>query len=167
MITHNTEETKNIAAEFAATLNGGEVVLLVGDLGTGKTTFVQGVAEALGVAGRVKSPTFTVMNEYAITARPAVSRSVQCARLYCTRGSTAGRASASRLTAIHRIVHLDLFRFTNENELRALALEDERRPDTVVFIEWPNAITHAFDADHVVTLTHAGGDNRSVTITAR
>ncbi|MEK7458949.1 MAG: tRNA (adenosine(37)-N6)-threonylcarbamoyltransferase complex ATPase subunit type 1 TsaE [Patescibacteria group bacterium] len=129
---HNAQETQAVAAEFAATLHGGETVVLIGDLGAGKTTFVQGLAAALGVTARVKSPTFTVMNEYA-------------------GGSL-------------RLLHLDLYRFTDATELRALALEDERRPDTVVLIEWPNAIDHDFMADVVVTIDHAGGDGRVISI---
>lgn len=62
--THSAEETKQIAADFAKTLKGGEFVALVGDLGTGKTTFVQGLAAALGSSAKVKSPTFTIMDIY-------------------------------------------------------------------------------------------------------
>lgn len=58
------EETYEIAAKLAAELVGGEVVLLDGDLGAGKTTFVKGLAKALGVDDVVTSPTFTLMNEY-------------------------------------------------------------------------------------------------------
>ena len=53
---HNAQETQAVAAEFAATLHGGETVVLIGDLGAGKTTFVQGLAAALGVTARVKEP---------------------------------------------------------------------------------------------------------------
>ena len=49
--THTPEETKKVAAEFAASLEGGEVIFLEGELGAGKTTFVQGVAGALGFDG--------------------------------------------------------------------------------------------------------------------
>lgn len=62
--TYNAEQTKRLAAEFAKRLKGGEFVALVGELGGGKTTFVQGLAEALGSKAKVKSPTFTLMNIY-------------------------------------------------------------------------------------------------------
>lgn len=58
------EDTSHIAEEFAKTLKGGEFIAMYGDLGAGKTAFVQGVAKALGIAGYVTSPTFTIVNEY-------------------------------------------------------------------------------------------------------
>jgi tRNA threonylcarbamoyladenosine biosynthesis protein TsaE len=57
-------ETRRIGARLAALLRSGDVVCLYGDLGAGKTTFVQGIAEGLGIAARVTSPTFTLVHEY-------------------------------------------------------------------------------------------------------
>ena len=63
-ISHSTEETENIAYEFAKCLKGGEVITLDGDLGAGKTAFTRGLVSGLGIADRVSSPTFTIVNEY-------------------------------------------------------------------------------------------------------
>ena len=63
-ITRNEDETKELARKIASGFTGGEVVLLSGDLGAGKTVFAKGVAEALGVKADVKSPTFTLSCEY-------------------------------------------------------------------------------------------------------
>ncbi len=64
-VTRSETETQRIAQEFAATLVAGDVVLLSGDLGAGKTTFVRGLAEGLGIdPGEVSSPTFTLVHEY-------------------------------------------------------------------------------------------------------
>ena len=60
--TNSPEETQALAAAWAAELPPGSTVALHGDLGVGKTTFVQGFARGLGVAGAVTSPTFTVLN---------------------------------------------------------------------------------------------------------
>ena len=58
-------QTKTIAAAFAATLQPGAVLLLSGDLGAGKTAFVKGLAEGLGLSpDEVTSPTFTLVHEY-------------------------------------------------------------------------------------------------------
>lgn len=62
--TRGEEETRMLAARLASLLEPGDVILLVGELGTGKTTFVRGLAEGLGVRERVLSPTFTLAREY-------------------------------------------------------------------------------------------------------
>lgn len=62
--TYSYEETQNVAMEFAGRLNGGEFIAMYGDLGAGKTAFVQGIAKGLGVSSHVTSPTFTIVNEY-------------------------------------------------------------------------------------------------------
>lgn len=135
MQTTNADETKQIARDLAATLQGGEVIALIGDLGAGKTTFTQGLTEALGVTAKVKSPTFTVMNEY-----------------------------AAQKDAITRVVHADFYRMEAADELRALALDDERRPDTIIVVEWPNAVPADIRPDIVVTITHGEGDERTIDI---
>ncbi|MFH1711996.1 MAG: tRNA (adenosine(37)-N6)-threonylcarbamoyltransferase complex ATPase subunit type 1 TsaE, partial [Patescibacteria group bacterium] len=114
MNTHTTKsevETKGLAAVFAKELKGGEVVELVGDLGSGKTTFVRGVVEALGSSARVKSPTFTILNEYPIDQG-----------------------------MIKTIAHLDLYRFESADQLEGIGLDDYRKSDTVIFIEWPENV---------------------------
>jgi tRNA threonylcarbamoyladenosine biosynthesis protein TsaE len=62
--TASAAETEALAGRLAAELRPGDVVLLSGDLGTGKTTFVRGAAAALGAAGPVTSPTFTIGQRY-------------------------------------------------------------------------------------------------------
>ncbi len=134
-VTKSAEETKAVAAEFAMHLNGGEVIALIGDLGAGKTTFTQGLVAALGSSARVKSPTFTVMNEYPIT----------------------GHAT------IRRVVHLDCYRFTDEAEIAALELDDYRRADTMILIEWPEKIpAYQKTATHAVLFSHQPDGSREI-----
>lgn len=129
-ITHSAEETQRVAAELATKLHGGEFVALIGDLGAGKTTFTQGLVAAFGSDVRVKSPTFTVMNEYRIGDH----------------------------RTIKRVVHIDFWRFTSEKELGALELVDYRRPDTVIVAEWPDVLRDVdFSPDVVVRLRYAEG----------
>lgn len=58
------EETQKFASEFAMKLKPGDVICMYGDLGAGKTAFVQGLAKGLLVTDYVNSPTFTIVNEY-------------------------------------------------------------------------------------------------------
>lgn len=63
-VVNSLEETKKLAQNFAKDLNDGQVVLLNGDLGAGKTTFTQFVFAALGVEDMVNSPTFSILKSY-------------------------------------------------------------------------------------------------------
>lgn len=148
--THSAEETKALAAELAKTLKGGEVIALVGDLGAGKTTFSQGLVAALGSSARVKSPTFTVMNEYKIDA-PSTTPFVPL------KGGSESR--------IRRVVHVDFYRFSEEKELGALSLDDERREDTVILAEWPNIFEKdVLRPDITVNFDYGEGDEREISI---
>ena len=64
IISKSPEETRFLASALAAELEGGAVLALHGELGSGKTCFVQGLARALGVRQSVASPTYTIVNEY-------------------------------------------------------------------------------------------------------
>jgi tRNA threonylcarbamoyladenosine biosynthesis protein TsaE len=64
-VTYSEEDTQHVARELAQTMRAGDVLLLSGDLGAGKTTFVRGLAEGLGLAPDVvSSPTFALVHEY-------------------------------------------------------------------------------------------------------
>ena len=61
---NSVSDTYAVASRLAQKLNGGEIILLSGDLGAGKTTFTKGLAKALGISEVVTSPTFTFMKSY-------------------------------------------------------------------------------------------------------
>ena len=63
-ITKSREETESFAREYAKTLNAGDILLLDGDMGAGKTVFCKGVAKGLGITEEVTSPTYAYMNDY-------------------------------------------------------------------------------------------------------
>jgi len=104
--TNSEDETRALGARIAAALRPGDVIALVGDLGTGKTRFVQGLAHGLGVPADtpVVSPTFTLLATY----------------------------RQGRLT-LH---HFDLYRLTTEKELASIGAEEYLWGDDVCVVEW-------------------------------
>ncbi|MER3476571.1 MAG: tRNA (adenosine(37)-N6)-threonylcarbamoyltransferase complex ATPase subunit type 1 TsaE, partial [Leptolyngbya sp. ERB_1_2] len=60
----NPTETRSLGIQLGQTLPAGTVLLLQGDLGSGKTSLVQGIGEGLGIQDAIESPTFTLINEY-------------------------------------------------------------------------------------------------------
>jgi len=64
IITNSTEETRKFAYQIAKKIKPGDILALYGDLGSGKTTFVRFLVEALGLKNRVQSPTFVIIRKY-------------------------------------------------------------------------------------------------------
>jgi tRNA threonylcarbamoyladenosine biosynthesis protein TsaE len=64
IISNSGEETMNLAKKIAPSLKLGDVIILTGDLGSGKTKFVEGILEYFGLQDEISSPTFTIVNEY-------------------------------------------------------------------------------------------------------
>ena len=63
-VSHGAEQTRRLGARLGQLCSGGEVICLVGELGTGKTCMVQGIARGMGIDEQVTSPTFVLVNEY-------------------------------------------------------------------------------------------------------
>ena len=114
------------AKEIAESVKSGDVIGLVGELGAGKTTFVQFFAKALGVTARVNSPTFLVMRVYPVVRRK----------------QSAVRQKNLRLTSYDlRLVHIDAYRLRSGEELEALgATEYIGAPGTITVIEWADRV---------------------------
>jgi len=137
--TSSAAETERLAADLARELSPGDVVLLRGELGAGKTTFVRGAARALGVTDPVTSPTFTIGQRYA--AAPPVAY----------------------------VSHVDLYRLRSLRDEDPDLLADYIGTDTITFVEWPDAgIEEIGDMGRIVwcvSLSHAGGDLRTIVVT--
>jgi tRNA threonylcarbamoyladenosine biosynthesis protein TsaE len=125
-------QTEALGARLAERLAPGDVVLVRGELGAGKTTLIRGACRALGVTEPVTSPTFTIGQRYA------------------------GQIPVS---------HLDLYRLA-EGGLDAEdpgLLDDYLTPDTVAFIEWPDAAEPQLGRVALdIEIRHAGGDRREI-----
>lgn len=102
-------------ARFAKVLQAGLNVYLHGDLGAGKTTFVRGVLHGLGHVGKVKSPTYTLVEPYIIDINVKYS---------------------------YNFYHFDLYRFIDENEWEAAGFRDYFNPQSICIIEWPEKAEH-------------------------
>lgn len=132
-------ETKKIASIIAQKIKGGEVICLYGELGAGKTTFVKGLAEALGISENITSPTFTLMNVYALPENGTIKN----------------------------LVHIDTYRLKKAEEFQAIGGEDYLgRADSVAVVEWPELIEkylpkkNRFD----LTFTHTGDAERAIVV---
>lgn len=124
--TKNAKETQNIAAMLARELDAdswdyARVVALEGNLGAGKTTFVQGFARALGIKEPVKSPTFLVMKIYAVKRKHT-----------------------------KHLVHIDCYRLDNASELAHLGFDKLLADkDAIIIIEWADRIKKILPKDMI------------------
>jgi tRNA threonylcarbamoyladenosine biosynthesis protein TsaE len=125
-----------LASKVARALVPGDVVVLSGEVGSGKTTFVRAAALALGVTERVTSPTY------------------QLARGY--EGLVDGR----------RVVvnHMDLYRLEGIEDRDALELDDYLDPEAVTFIEWAEPALDAIDDPSLVRISHETPTTRGVSL---
>jgi tRNA threonylcarbamoyladenosine biosynthesis protein TsaE len=69
VLTRSADETRDVGRATAGLVHAGDVIVVAGELGSGKTTFVQGLAAGVGIAERVVSPTFTIAREYVGSVR--------------------------------------------------------------------------------------------------
>lgn len=124
--------TRRLGRELAARLRPGDVVLLTGDLGSGKTVFVRGLAEGLGLnPEEVSSPTFALLHEYGPAGQPPV------------------------------LLHADLYRLSGETAWAAVAdLGLDRRTEAVLAVEWPRPPVDALRAFRVTIEEIAAGARR-------
>lgn len=68
-ITNSSKETQKLGERFAGELKGGDFIAFYGELGSGKTTFIQGLAKGLGITRRIISPTFIIMRTYDLRSK--------------------------------------------------------------------------------------------------
>lgn len=108
----STQKTKDLAGKVAGKLKPGDVLALYGDLGSGKTTFVNFLVDSLGIPARVQSPTFVLHRKY-----------------------TGGSGD------IKVVNHIDLYRITKLEETNDLGLDEIfTKEDSVAVIEWPELV---------------------------
>lgn len=135
-----------------------DVIALHGELGSGKTQLVRGLAQGLGLDPRqVSSPTFVISHEYLPPPPPEVAPpEVSSPEVSSRRAAQAPRALC--------LVHVDAYRLTGPDELRTIGLgdaDDEVLDDAVLVIEWADRVAEALGGDALhVRLEHAEGGRR-------
>ncbi len=132
------ERTLEIGHAIGSALQGGEVLCLIGPLGSGKTHLIQGIARGVGVEDSiaVNSPTFVLVNEYF-----AASLGLD-------------------------LYHIDAYRLASPVEFEQLGFDDLCRPDSVVLIEWADRILSALrDMPALrIELSHEGPFRRRIVV---
>lgn len=139
-------DTQAFAAALAAKLQAGGadrslLIELHGDLGSGKTTFARYLLKSLGVEGRVKSPTYAVVEPYTVETAPGGALNIW---------------------------HFDFYRFNDPDEWEEAGFRDMFASAGLKLVEWPEkAGDHLPPADLDIALELQDGDVRTVTLTAR
>ncbi|MDO8621586.1 MAG: tRNA (adenosine(37)-N6)-threonylcarbamoyltransferase complex ATPase subunit type 1 TsaE [Candidatus Levybacteria bacterium] len=118
-ITNSFEETQALGEKVAKNLKGGGILALYGNLGDGKTTFVQGLAKGLGIKRRIISPTFIIVRSYATKLKSQSSKikaTIQNSKVF---------------------YHIDLYRIDSQRDVEGLGIEEIiNDPKNIVAIEW-------------------------------
>jgi tRNA threonylcarbamoyladenosine biosynthesis protein TsaE len=138
--TQSAADTVEVGRKLVKLLHPPQLLLLRGDLGTGKTTLVKGIAQALDAAepDEVTSPTFTLLHEY----------------------------DGKRGDKPVKLFHLDVYRIEGERQLETLGLEDLLTPDALVLVEWGEKFKSIRKrATGEIVITSEGGDTRKITVT--
>jgi tRNA threonylcarbamoyladenosine biosynthesis protein TsaE len=138
VITHSAEETTNWGRQFAARLKAPIMVLLSGELGSGKTTLTKGIVSGLGAASEeeVTSPTFTLVHVY-------------------------GKSEQS----VSKVYHADLYRIENLHDFETLGMEDVFEQPGVLIVEWAERFPLKAPWPQIrVRLEHLDGDKRRLTV---
>jgi tRNA threonylcarbamoyladenosine biosynthesis protein TsaE len=134
--------TIELGRKLAGLLVPPQLLILRGDLGTGKTTLVKGIAQALDAAeaDEVTSPTFTLIHEYD--------------------GTRDGRPV--------KLYHLDVYRLEGERQLETLGLDELLTPHALVLVEWGEKFKSIQKkATGEIVIASEGGDSRRVTVTLK
>jgi tRNA threonylcarbamoyladenosine biosynthesis protein TsaE len=140
--TQSGADTIEVGRKLARLLKPPQLLLLRGELGTGKTTLVKGIAQALDAAepDEVTSPTFTLLHEY--------------------EGTREGKPI--------KLYHIDVYRLEGERQLETLGLDELLTDDALVFVEWGDKFKSIKKrSTGEIVITAEGGDARKIAVTLK
>lgn len=134
----NEAATLKLGADFAHLLQAGVNVYMHGDLGAGKTTFTRGVLRGLGFVGKVKSPTYTLVEPYQVTINQVNIE----------------------------FYHFDLYRFVDEYEWEAAGFRDYFNPLAICLVEWPDKAERLIPQADIDVYLSVVGEGRTALLQA-
>ncbi len=134
------QATHDLGREIGAAVLAGSLLLVAGEVGAGKTTLAQGVAEGLGVTERVTSPTFVLVREHPVAR-------------------VSGRPRG--------LIHVDLYRLTGAAEAEELALGEYLDDGWVVLVEWPDRLPALAESAALTVQLAVAGEGRRAEIAGR
>lgn len=138
-ITKSTDETINLGETIGKTVKGSTLIALHGDLGSGKTTFVQGLAKGLGIKKRLISPTFIILRTYEIKLKSL------------KKGS--------------RFYHVDLYRTQSQDDIRGIGLDEIIKGNQdIVAIEWAEKLGEFLPDKRIDIYFKQQDNNRVITV---
>ena len=132
------QATLNAGADFGLCLQAGVNVYLHGNLGAGKTTFTRGVLRGLGFSGKVKSPTYTLVEPYQLMINQ------ETVDFY----------------------HFDLYRFADEEEWEAAGFREYFNPQSLCLVEWPDKAGSLIPSADIDIYLNLAGKGRSARLSA-
>ncbi len=140
IISHNTAQTVRFGQRLGELLRAGDLLLLLGEFGTGKTHLAKGIAQGLGSADMVNSPSFVLINQY-----------------------RAGPQHGGM-----PIYHADLYRIEDPDELAGIGLEEAWSGDGVCLIEWAEQAGERLPQQHLaIYLQHLSETKRTLRLAPR
>lgn len=142
IITNKSIETFKVGFVLGQELQGGEVLALIGDLGAGKTKFLQGLAKGLGVKERVNSPTFNILKVYQISKNNLRKRGL---KLFC---------------------HIDAYRLGSDKDLLTLGVEEFfQDSEAVTAIEWAEKVKKIWPKKTIIIkIKNLSSNKREITV---
>jgi tRNA threonylcarbamoyladenosine biosynthesis protein TsaE len=141
-ITNSSEETQKLGENFSQKLKGGDFIAFYGELGSGKTTFIQGLARGLGIQRRIISPTFIIMRIYDLRFKIQES-------------------------GPKKFYHVDLYRTGSRHDLLGVGLDQIiQDQDNIVALEWAEKMGDMLPKKRIdIKLEYLGDNKRRITVT--
>lgn len=173
-ISNSPEETLDIAKQFAKKISGNEKLLLYGELGSGKTLFIKGIAAGLGMTNynEVSSPSFVLIKEYHIKTKQDHSchpnNFIKNNKTKLPKSTAPSRSEISSSSPVKKdiiiLYHVDLYRIAEDDEYFYKEIDELIRNDDLVAIEWAEKLQETAYTHTKIHLEYVDETSRSITI---